>query len=78
MENPNLLSPSVLCFVGDAVYGLYVKTALAEINRPSGELHILLLKIRLKQNIISQQGLNVCLDICIYPMKTTEHMNYLA
>ena len=39
MENPNLLSPSVLCFVGDAVYGLYVRTALAEINRPSGEPH---------------------------------------
>ena len=39
MENPDLLSPSVLCFVGDAVYGLYVRTALAEVNRPSGELH---------------------------------------
>ena len=39
MDNPNLLSPSVLCFVGDAVYGLYVRTALAEVNRPSGELH---------------------------------------
>ena len=39
MNNPNLLSPSVLCFVGDAVYGLYVRTALAEVNRPSGELH---------------------------------------
>ena len=39
MENPNLLSPSVLAFVGDAVYGLYVRTRLAEINRPSGELH---------------------------------------
>lgn len=38
-NNPNLLSPSVLCFVGDAVYGLYVRTALSEINRPSGELH---------------------------------------
>ncbi len=39
MENPNLLSPSVLAFVGDAVYGLMVRTALAEVNRPSGELH---------------------------------------
>lgn len=38
-ENPNLLSPSVLAFVGDAVYGLYVRTALARVNRPSGELH---------------------------------------
>lgn len=39
MENANLLSPSVLAFVGDAVYGLYVRTAIAGINRPSGELH---------------------------------------
>ena len=39
MDNPNLLSPSVLAFVGDAVYGLYVRTYLAQVNRPSGELH---------------------------------------
>ena len=45
MENVNLLSPSVLCFVGDAVYGLYVRTALAEVNRPSGELHKLSVKL---------------------------------
>lgn len=38
-ENTSLLSPSVLAFVGDAVYGLYVRTALAAVNRPSGELH---------------------------------------
>ena len=43
-ENPDLLSPSVLAFVGDAVYGLYVRTALAKINRPSGELHRLSVK----------------------------------
>ncbi|MBO5090796.1 MAG: ribonuclease III [Clostridia bacterium] len=45
MENPNLLSPSVLAFVGDAVYGLMVRTALAQINRPSGELHKLSVKL---------------------------------
>lgn len=45
MENPNLLSPSVLAFVGDAVYGLMVRTALAEVNRPSGELHKLSVKL---------------------------------
>ena len=45
MDNVNLLSPSVLCFVGDAVYGLYVRTALAEVNRPSGELHKLSVKL---------------------------------
>lgn len=39
MENPNLLSPSVLAFVGDAVYELCVRTHLAEVNRPSGDLH---------------------------------------
>lgn len=39
MENVNLLSPSVLAFVGDAVYGLYVRTHLSAVNRPSGELH---------------------------------------
>ncbi len=39
MENPNLLSPSTLAFVGDGVYGLLVRARLAEINRPAGELH---------------------------------------
>lgn len=34
-----LLSPSVLSFVGDAVFGLLVRERLAEINRQSGELH---------------------------------------
>ena len=38
-EPAKQLSPSVLAFVGDAVYGLMVRTALAEVNRPSGELH---------------------------------------
>ncbi len=51
MDNPNLLSPSVLSFVGDAVYGLYVRRALAEINRPSGELHRLSVKL---VNAVSQ------------------------
>ena len=45
MESPNLLSPSVLAFVGDGVYGLMVRTALAEVNRPSGELHKLSVKL---------------------------------
>ena len=39
MNSVKMLSPSVLAFVGDAVYGLYVRTALASVNRPSGELH---------------------------------------
>ena len=39
MDNVKLLSPSVLAFVGDAVYGLFVREALAAVNRPSGELH---------------------------------------
>jgi ribonuclease-3 family protein len=45
MDNPKLLSPSVLAFVGDAVYGLYVRTALSNVNRPSGELHRLSVKL---------------------------------
>ncbi len=45
MENVKLLSPSVLCFVGDAVYGLYVREHLATVNRPSGELHRLSVKL---------------------------------
>lgn len=39
MNNVKMLSPSVLAFVGDAVYGLCVREKLAQINRPSGELH---------------------------------------
>ncbi len=39
MENVNLLSPSVLAFVGDAVYELLVREYIASVNRPSGELH---------------------------------------
>ena len=35
----NLLSPGVLAFVGDAYYGLFVRDMLAQVNRPSGELH---------------------------------------
>ncbi len=44
MDNVNLLSPSVLAFVGDAVYGLMVRTRLAQINRSSGDLHALSVK----------------------------------
>ena len=40
-----LLSPSVLAFVGDAVYGLLVRTRLSAVNRPSGELHRLSVKL---------------------------------
>lgn len=43
-QNPNLLSPSVLAFVGDAYYGLLVRTLLSGVNRPSGELHRLSVK----------------------------------
>ena len=44
MDNVNLLSPSVLAFVGDAVYGMLVRTRLAEVNRSSGDLHSLSVK----------------------------------
>ena len=69
MDNPNLLSPSVLAFVGDAVYGLYVRTYLAEVNRPSGELHKLSVKLvnataqaeafRLIEPMLSEKELSV-------------------
>ncbi len=39
MQNVNELSAGTLAFVGDAVYGLLVRSRLAEINRPIGELH---------------------------------------
>lgn len=38
-ENPKLLSPNVLAFVGDAVFGLLVRERLAQKNRPAGKLH---------------------------------------
>ena len=40
-EQLKKLSPSVFAFVGDAVYGLFVRTALADTNRSSGDLHAL-------------------------------------
>ncbi len=39
MDKGYLLSPSTLAFVGDAVYGLLVRTRLAETERPIGEQH---------------------------------------
>ena len=39
MDKAMLLSPSTLAFVGDAVYGLLVRTRLAETERPIGEQH---------------------------------------
>ncbi len=41
----NSLSPGTLAFVGDAYFGLLVRTRLAEVNRPSGELHTESVKI---------------------------------
>ena len=38
-NNAKLLSPSVLAFVGDAVYSLLVRTHLADKNRPCDSLH---------------------------------------
>ncbi len=44
MDKAYLLSPSTLAFVGDAVYGLLVRTRLAETERPIGEQHKLSVK----------------------------------
>lgn len=39
MDKAMMASPGTLAFVGDAVFGLLVRTKLAEIERPIGELH---------------------------------------
>lgn len=39
-----LLSPSVLAFMGDAVYGFFVREKLSAVNRPSKDLHSLSVK----------------------------------
>ncbi|MBO4692918.1 MAG: ribonuclease III [Clostridia bacterium] len=44
MDSIKLLSPSVLAFVGDAVYSLLVRTYIADKNRPSGDLHNMAVK----------------------------------
>lgn len=45
VSNPNLLSPSTLAFLGDAVYGLEVRKRLCQVNRPSGVLHSMSVKL---------------------------------
>lgn len=49
--NAKQLNPAVLSFVGDAVYGLFVREKLAEVSRPSGQLHSLSVKL---VNAVSQ------------------------
>ena len=39
MDNAMLKSPSTLAFVGDAVFGLLVRTYLSEVECPIGEMH---------------------------------------
>lgn len=39
------LNPSVLAFVGDAVYGLLVREKLADTPRKSGDLHTISVKL---------------------------------
>lgn len=39
MNKAMMASPSTLAFVGDAVFGLLVRTKLSEIERPIGQLH---------------------------------------
>ena len=45
MTDANLLSPSVLAFVGDAVYELLARKYTASVNRPSSDLHGTCVKI---------------------------------
>lgn len=62
IKNPNMLSPSVLAFVGDAVYGLLVRTELSAVNRPSGELHTLSVK---KVNAAAQARAFKIIEPCL-------------
>lgn len=39
MDKVMMLSPATLAFVGDAAFGLLVRTKLSEVERPIGELH---------------------------------------
>ena len=39
MDKAIMSSPSTLAFVGDAVFGLLVRTKVSEVERPIGELH---------------------------------------
>ncbi len=39
MDKAMMASPSTLAFVGDAVFGLLVRTKLSEVERPIGQLH---------------------------------------
>ena len=39
MNNAILKSPSTLAFVGDAVFGLLVRTKLSDVEQPIGKLH---------------------------------------
>ena len=45
MDNPKQLSASTLAFLGDGVYGLEVRKKLCSVDRPSGELHSLSVKM---------------------------------
>lgn len=49
--NAKQLNPAVLSFVGDSVYGLFVREKLAEVSRPSGQLHSMSVKL---VNAVSQ------------------------
>ncbi len=68
MDNPKLLSPSTLAFVGDAVYGLRVRTELAQVNRPAGELH------RLSVQLVNANAQFEAVGI-ILPLLTEEELS---
>ena len=45
MDNPGLKSGSTLAFMGDAVFGILVRSRLCQTNRPAGDLHKLSVKL---------------------------------
>lgn len=75
----NSLSPGTLAFVGDAYFGLLVRERLAEINRPSGELHSRSVKLvnasaqakgfEIIEEVLSEN------ELCIFKRGRNAHVN---
>lgn len=71
MNNPNLLSPLTLAFVGDAVYDLLARQYLISLaERPSGQLH------DLKVDIVNANAQSKAMDLIIDSLSDDELMVY--
>ena len=68
MDNPMLLSPATLAFVGDAVYELLVRKHISSVERPVGELH------KLAVDFVNANSQAKAFD-CIKDMLTEKEMS---